>query len=253
MKEKALKRIHRVGKIGSFFTILAKIVIILGMVASIVGAVACSVLPEDLFTVDFGGEAQVTLNVDTIKKVASSTDADDIEKMAKQLSKEGKIYVNGQQYVVSNVSKDGKKLNIETGAKLPSVINMTTIRNILAVTAIYLIVILISLSSLSKLCKAIKRCSSPFEDNVVKRLKKFSYTLWPWVILNSALSSVMSYLMGNGSTMNIRINFSMLGVVLAVCGIISVFKYGAMIQQGLPQVSSSDDVINPILYDINEE
>ncbi|MDO4466448.1 MAG: DUF2975 domain-containing protein [Bacillota bacterium] len=243
MKEKALKRIRRMGKVGLFFTVIAQIVVTLGMVAMILGAVACAFLPANLISIDLQGETKVVVNVDSVKKLSKSSDAEDLEKLVEKWSKEGKLYVDGKEHVIGEVSKDGKKLNIQTSTKIPSVINMTTLRNILGVTALYFFIIFITLMGLNKLCRAIKNCESPFENEVVKRLRRFSYTLWPWVIANSAMTSIMALLMNDTSSISIRINMGMLAVVLATSGIVYVFKYGAYIQQEAARIQMSKDII----------
>lgn len=231
MKEKALKRIHRMGKVGTFFTVLAKIVTIFGLVLSLVLAVALSVVPADLVTINTSGNVEAVVNVDSVKRLSSSTDAKDIERALNRIAKNGRFSVNGTNFTEMNVSKDVKEVSIKADKISAPVINLASIRNIFCVGAGYLVFVLITLSAIGKLCRAVRECETPFEEEVIKRLRRFCYSLWPWVIVDSAMKSITSFLLGNTESIALSINMGMLAVTLTVGGIVYIFKYGAMLQQ----------------------
>ena len=82
------------------------------------------------------------------------------------------------------------------------------------------------------LAKAFRYCVSPFDANVIDAMRKFAYSLIPWVVLDSVTATAASGLGGSlGNSVNININLGMLFMVLVVFGLCYVFRYGAVLQQ----------------------
>ena len=73
-----------------------------------------------------------------------------------------------------------------------------------------------------KMAKALENCNSPFEENVIKSMKHFAFSMIPWGIIygyffNSLILTVL--------------------IVLIVMAIVYIFSYGAELQH------ESDDTV----------
>ena len=82
-----------------------------------------------------------------------------------------------------------------------------------------------------KVCKAFRDCQSPFEENVIRRMQYFAYSLIPTVLLESVVAGSIGYFLGNTDGIGVNLNVSTILVVLVVFALVYVFKYGALLQQ----------------------
>ena len=228
MKEVAIEKINKMGKVSLIITNIAKVLVIIGMVFTLIGAIICSVIPKDFVSINISGDAQVEVNFEAFGDLINEND---LKEGLEQASKNGNISVDGKGYVISNVSKDGKKLLVDTGTKNQRILTMASIRNVCISAFIYEVFVLITLFAVGALSKAVKNCETPFEENVIQKLKTFTYTLIPWVVADSVMTTAIKLFMGQSDSISVTVNMGMLMVVLTVYGLTYIFKYGAMLQQ----------------------
>ena len=87
----------------------------------------------------------------------------------------------------------------------------------MALIALSLLILSIIVIFGKKLAKALATCDSPFEDNVLKKMKSFGFSLIPWALYKLIVGNL------GGITTVI--------FVLIVLLFISVFNYGAKLQR----------------------
>lgn len=229
MKEKSIEKINKMGKVGVVITTIMKVFIIIGIIGVIIGGVACAVLPNDLLTMDFGGDATVTIDLASVEK-NSSVNIDEGD-LRKKLIDSGELSLDGKTYATGDVILEGKKLIVSADAENPRSVTLKDLTGVCVSGLIALAAFLVTLIFAQKLCKAFRDCNSPFDENVIKKMQNLAYAMIPWVVVNSVAATVANYSLGRVDSINIDLNGSTIITVLVVFALVYVFKYGAMLQQ----------------------
>lgn len=229
MKEQAIKRINKMGKVGVIILTIIKAFLIIGIVATLIGTITCALLPKDLMTMKFSGDATVTINMEAAEKMTGKVI--DEKDLKGELIKSGDLSVDGKEYAMNEMSLDGKNLVIDADAESPRMIGLGNLTFVCACGLVLLATSLMTMIFAGSLCKAFRDCQSPFEENVIKRMQYLAYSLIPWVALNSIALGVISYAIGRTDGIALDLNISTVLVVLVVFALVYVFKYGALLQQ----------------------
>lgn len=228
MKEQAISKINKMGKAGVIILTILKIVMILGIVGCLIGTIACAALPKDLLTMQFSGDATVTINMDAVGQMTGATFSD--EELREQLAS-GELTVDGKEYAMNRISLEGRNMVIDTQAELPRTIQLRNLAFVCISGLLLCIASLVSMIFAGKVCKAFRDCQSPFEENVIHKMRMFAYSLVPTVLLESVVSGSIGYFLGNTDGIGMNLNVSTILVVLVVFALVYVFKYGALLQQ----------------------
>ena len=230
MKENAIAKINKMGKVGCVLTTIAKVFIIIGIVGTLIGATACLVLPKDLVSVKFGGNARVYLNLDGLGVTDVETQV--LPEIQKNLSADnGSLTMDNTTYVLADAAMEKDTIVMNMSAQTTTGFTLRSIAYACLCGTLFLVIVLTTLFFIGKLCKAFRDCSSPFEDNVILRIQRFAYSLIPWVIVNSLIPSLVAFFLGRTTNIGIAIDLGMLLVVLVVLALAYVFKYGAVLQK----------------------
>ena len=99
------------------------------------------------------------------------------------------------------------------------------------VLALNITMVMVTLCFISSLCKAFRDCESPFEENVVRKMRNLAYSLIPWAIFSTITNSVADSLLMNKVSVNFTVDLGVIMIVLVVFVLVHIFKYGAMLQQ----------------------
>lgn len=228
MKEQAISRIKKMGKAGVIILNILKVVMILAIVGCVIGTIAYAVLPKNLLTMRFSGDATVTIDLDAVEQMTGMSVSE--AQLREQLSS-GDMTVDGKEYVVNQISLEGRNMVIDTQAEMPRIIQLSNLTFVCLSGLVLCIASLVSMIFAGKVCKAFRDCQSPFEENVIKRMQYFAYSLIPTVLLESVVSGSIGYFLGNTDGIGINLNVSTILVVLVVFALVYVFKYGALLQQ----------------------
>lgn len=99
-------------------------------------------------------------------------------------------------------------------------------------TFLYLAMTLTTLFFIGFLCKAFQNCESPFEQNVIKKMKTLAYSLIPWAILSTVSGAVTRIFLKDGIHMgDFGIDLRVVMTVLIILALAYIFQYGAILQQ----------------------
>ena len=153
--------------------------------------------------------------------------------MKKSLTKaveNGTIDMNGITAQVSNIEVDDKGFSLDADGQTEA-IPLKKISVFMIGAWINLIVTMVTLWFIGALCKAIKNCDSPFSEDVIRKMKRFAYSLIPWCVVSSVANSAMSSMWSNHWDFNLSVNGNMVAVVLVVLALTYIFQYGAVLQQ----------------------
>lgn len=228
-KEAAIQKINKIGKIGKIISKIARIFLSIGVVFTIVGFVACLVLPRDLAKVKIDGKAVVDVNISEYKTL-SEKEQQNLRDNFKKSKDENKLYLRDNNYSIQDysVNEDGFELICDADMKT---IDMRDIAKICFLGTIYLAISIASVIFLGRLCKSLEICQSPFDADVIDKMQQFSFALIPWAFVSSFSKVVISAIFTSDLNFTFGINFGVVTIVLIILALTYIFKYGAMLQQ----------------------
>lgn len=216
MENKNVKRINLIGKVSKILLIIAQVFLILGIVSSIILAVGIMQIPDDCFKINGNFTAQVLIDEDRIPPMLDmEEDIETLEKLADINQKfkgiefnmtvdesvDGAIAVNADGYLENQDVSDYKYIAIPT-----------------AISAVFVLVTVLLIAIFAfRLADAFAKCSSPFEANVLKRMKHFGISMIPWAVMECLASD------------SVAVSAILFTVVVIL--FVQIFSYGATIQQ----------------------
>lgn len=243
MKEQAIKKINKVGKISYIITIICKILLIVGLVCSVAGAVIWMALPVDTMRVTQRSAMIVEMSQEGLGESISETELKDMQQSLEA----------GEQWQVNRVQNGMVGPNLELISTKQNYIpvsmdvtedNVTiemlsedasfTMRNMAVMMLLLSVVMLMSIVTLTfveKLCKAFRDCESPFEENVIQKMQRVAICLIPWTLVSSLGDTIANSMMSGGMHWTFSIDLGVVLVVLIVLILVYIFKYGAVLQQ----------------------
>lgn len=228
MKQDAINKINKMGQIGQIIALIAKIFVIIGLVFLIGCSIALAALPKDFVTLNFSGGAEVSVNLNAIGITLTEEQQEEINKQG--ISGNNSFSSNGTRYAVDKLQAQDSELFIQASADNVSV-SLSNFVWIMISAVLTLAMTLVTLFFIGGLCKAIRYCQTPFEENVICKMRYFAFSLIPWVILSTVSQSVASGILNNHFQIGVSIDFGMIIIVLVVLALTYIFRYGAVLQQ----------------------
>lgn len=225
MKEQAIQKINKVGKFSNVIVLICKILVGLGIGILLFASIVCLLIPED--SIHIVSEERVALEIDYSRFGIFSSKEEVTEQW--ETGMEG-LLINGKEMVVEEVEIDGNMVHI-TPEGQQFVLDLHNLAGIAFVLVIMLMLVMVTLIYAGSLCKAFRDCHSPFEENIIKKMQHFAYSLIPWIIASSVIESIESKIMSSGQIVSVSIDVGMILVVMVVFLLVSIFKYGAVLQQ----------------------
>lgn len=219
MKEEAIKKINKIGKISNIFALICKILVGMGLLFLLAGTVACFVIPESLIKLGMNTGVDVTVDLNSIEQTISD---EDVEVLKKDMEDDEEDPVE--------VTVDNNVLCFK-GADEKLMLTMRDVACLFLVLALSMMMTMVTLCFISALCKAFRDCETPFEDNVIKKMQNFAYSLIPWALISTVTQSVSNSFMANKLSLTFSVDIGVIVVVLVVFLLVHIFKYGAVLQQ----------------------
>lgn len=215
MENKNIKRINTIGKVSKIILIIAEVIIIIGMIGLVIGGIAATQIPEGFLTVNGNAAAEVVIDTEKAPFIDIESELDGLE----SLSEINELF-NGFSFdVASKEASDGiVAIDATAEAENFDLHEHTWMLSLGAfVGALVLVFELVIAIFGCKLANAFSKCNSPFEENVIKRMKRFGYSLIPWAVMECIASE----------------SVSLTAVLFAAVVIlfIQIFSYGAKLQQ----------------------
>ena len=240
MKEQAIKKINTMGKISYIASVIAKCLVIVGLVATLLVATICFTVFADKIKMDMSGQIDVEMDckdLDVNYEVLETMDDDGM------LIKEETVMIGNSKVgtiVDINISnQDYKAKNVEVKddilyAQLESDNVIFTAKDlgfILLLLSLGLVMTIVTISFVEALCKEFRDCTSPFDGKVIKKMQNLAISLIPWTIISSVIESTVNSFMKGGLQFQLNINLGVALVVFIVFIIVYIFKYGAVLQK----------------------
>ena len=216
MENSIKRKINIFGKVGKIITTVIIVLLLVAEGAMLAGTIALAIIPHDAVTADVEAKANVKIDADYFNM------------------KDGEIKIPGKVTVFSTkldprfeVKNGTAEFNAETGNLH---FDLADVIKLLAVGMVKLAAVIVALYFFKALMKAFRCCDSPFDDNVIKKMRAFAIALIPTMVVSSAANGVLGGLFTGkfsfGSVELLPVAFAFIIFVLT-----AIFRYGAMLQK----------------------
>ena len=229
MENTSIKKINTAGKIGYVISIL----LIVCSIVAMVGIGICIALTTVISDNDINIKMATTINIDStgnfLEKINSFTFINGVEDLNTLIENENeKIELNDED--ISEISIKENDGGLLLNAKTNEIsISMKKITIALVSVFIYLGAVTVTLYMVKALMKSLKKCETPFAEDVIKNMTRFATSLVCVVILHMILGGVLSSVR-SGSKFELSIDLGSILLVAVIYILIIVFKYGAQLQ-----------------------
>lgn len=215
MKNKNIKKINDLGRIGKILSVILIVITTIGLVMCIIFGIAMATLPDDFLQVDSKRNSTTVLNAASPLVGTNDEAAGDYES---EFSILGLNVKTKSKEVQDSSDKNIYTTTSETTIEGNAGKTLKTVAIGMCVLIFFLLLLLIiALRYAKSLCKALEKCDSPFEENVVTKMRKFAISLIPWGV----------FCVGAGGVSAIGIAF----IVIVVCLFSAIFRHGAELQR----------------------
>lgn len=228
MKENAISKINKVGRIGNIITNIAKVVVTLGMIAVLISAILFAALPKDTVNIKVNGGAKVAIDLSDFNVKLSEQDKKDFVKQIED--KNNTLEIDKTQYKVEAVDVTDNGYTINAEGEIVD-FSLSDVAWVMVAALVNLAMTLVTLFFIGSLCKAFRNCKSPFEADVIKKMKRLAYSLIPWVILSTITDGIVQGMFTHSIKINANFSLGTVMVILIILGLSYIFQYGAVLQQ----------------------
>lgn len=244
MKEQAIQKINKIGKISNVIALIARIFFIVGMVLCLLGAILCFLRPAETMQVTMKSNMDLVMDyaefgMSDEEFAAGMVDLDEenegyeIQTQTVNIgSFDGSLSVSvaQQDYEPVDVKCENGKMtmNLETQERT---LNFRHLGVFWIVAFVAMGLTAVTFFFIGALCKAFRDCTTPFEENVIKKMQNLAIALVPWTILSSIVKSTLESFMQGIVRINVSVDLGVVLVVLIVLVLVYIFKYGAVLQQ----------------------
>jgi len=230
MKNSKVKRINTAGLIGYIISIILIVCTIVGMVAIGILTAGAATISKENINVKVATNVDINSTGNFLGKLNSFIGIDGVEDLSTltQDAKDG-IKLEDNDFSELSVKEENGGLNIN--AKTNEItISMKKIIIALVLAFIFLGVVTYALYMVKALMKSLKNCETPFSEEVIKNMTRFGTSLVCVVVLKILFGGFWSTLT-TGLRYDLNIDLSSLLLVAVIYILITVFKYGAGLQQ----------------------
>ena len=224
MKEETLRRINKIGKAGNIIALICRIFLIIGFVGILIALVAMIVLPKDFVKVEIGTGVGVKVDLSRYGELSEEDQAGARRGLEKALSE------TDQDTRLTDFEVTASSVTLHLAAN-EMTFGPRTLIGILVVALFYVAASYVSLRFLGLMCRAFRDCRSPFEENVIRRMKNFAISLIPWAVISMTMDSISSEFALSSNDFSIGINLGTVLMVLLIIGLCRIFRYGAELQK----------------------
>lgn len=232
MKNAAIAKINKMGKAGAVLALITKILLGIALAACLIGLIATLVLPKDLVRVEMKGVADVMIDASVFGEGIFNLPEEEKQQISENVKKSSQIQYAGNHFEVSDIELQDSSMKITAGANLLSGFSMRSCSWALAAAILNLVLLFVSVVFAGRLAKAFRDCVSPFEENVIRRMKAFAYSLIPWAVISGFTGYFQKRIWMSGSTgIDFSIDITVVVVVLVILALSYIFQYGAVLQR----------------------
>ena len=227
MKNEAIVKINKMGKIGLVISRIWFIFVCIGLAGCLLGMVGTVFLPNDFIQVQMDGSA--VMNVNIPESWGSGLEHKTNEEFQEAFAGKFTAGDDGASVSLTEASLEGNTIKLSGNGELYT-FDFGKIRYAIVFAMLNIIVVGVTAFLACRLCKSVRDCETPFAEGVIRNIQYVAYSLIPWCLLDSASGAVPAILFHTGE-IGFSINFSKLFICLIILAIAYIFKYGAKLQQ----------------------
>ena len=230
MKNSKVKRINTAGLIGYIISIILIVCTIVGMVAIGILTAGAATISKENINVKVATNVDINSTGNFLGKLNSFIGIDGVEDLS-TLTQDAKDGIKLEDNDFSELSVKEEDGGFSINAKTNEItISMKKIIIALVLAFIFLGVVTYALYMVKALMKSLKNCETPFSEEVIKNMTHFGTSLVCVVIIKILFGGFWSTLT-TGLRYDLNIDLSSLLLVAVIYILITVFKYGAGLQQ----------------------
>jgi len=209
-KDKNVKKVNDLGRISRILLNISQVITIVGLVIAI--ALGCYFLTLSNDTVHVNAELKGKISVsESVPENMIKVDESDFH-----IGKERELF----KYAAKEIKNDNGSMDYDISALLKDLTGKDlkyVAWGIVLLTVVTLAILLVIIIFAKRLAKALEKCESPFEENVISKMKAFGFSLIPWAAFKLIIGNI-----GGLTTVMF---------VLAMLMFIAIFNYGAKLQK----------------------
>lgn len=229
-KETAISRINTFGNIGKVLSIIGIVFLSIVLVCSIAGTIAINVIPDEFLTLKVNGGMEVVCDVRALDPDVSMEEMEKVTELMNNDSVSAGVNLGAAHIELNEGYLDDAGIGHFFSGNATKDIKLSDLSSIMYALLVTLALTIVTLVFALRLSKAFEKCSSPFDETVIKRLKEFAFSLIPWALVENIPDAIVSKTFTQSMT-TINVDYNVVFVVLIVLALSVVFRYGAMLQQ----------------------
>ena len=227
------KKINKIAKVGRILTTIAAVFMIIAAAAVAAGIGITASMPKEALQVELSGTADVTAKGEVLESITnaiidSSEGGKGIIKLGDSDVAIGDVEDSVPEDVETQKTDKGLTLSVEN-KKLN--ITVKSVMTALIFTFINTLLTIVVLFFIRALLKSIERCETPFCEDVIKKMKRFGYSLIPFAIFSGVSESAWDSLLTVGAKVHFGIDLTVVFGILIVFMLVMIFSYGAQLQR----------------------
>lgn len=229
-KENAILKINKAGKIGKIVCIVASVLVGIVAVIGLVAAITLTAFPKNFVSVSTTTSTSTSVDLSMfMKDLSNEQKQSTFDQIRNSINSNVTEQVNGVDVSVNADISDDAVLTVDS-SDVTVKMTFSTITRYVYLATVILAFAFVSTFFAGRLCKSFADCASPFDADVIKKLRYFAFSLIPWTVSASFITFETSPTTAL-SKFNCNVNFGMIFITLAVLGLSYIFKYGAILQQ----------------------
>lgn len=230
-KEQSIQKINKMGHVGQVLITIAKVFAFIALISTLVLTIACTALPKDFITAKLSGSAAFDINLAAINQTLSDKEVKDLNNKKSLDSVNVQISTDDVSLSLANVKADKDSIQATFSADDFSTPSLRDLVWIGVAGLINMIFVIITLFFAGFLCKAVRNCQSPFDEEVITKMKHFAFSLIPWVIMDSVTGAIATSMITGSVNISLSLNMGMIFAVVVIFALAYIFQYGAVLQQ----------------------
>jgi len=226
MKNDAIAKIHKFGKIGYTISKIVMVISIIFLMVLFIVTILFSLLPRNLFTMYASGQAVFELDLTGI------ADGLEIDQKAKESNVDEKLALStwDNEYELVDIRQDGNIIRL-VGESEPTVFRYQDLSIISFFAGIWLVLEMLVIHFLKKLCKMFSVCETPFTQEIIDIMQRLFRSLIPLTVFSVFANSIQESILKGKLQISMDLNILVVIALLLVFLLTFIFKYGAMLQQ----------------------
>ena len=226
-KEKAVRRINKTGKIGHVIMIVAEVITAVIFALLVFSATMVASVPENFFS--FKTSVKVTGTLDFSQVDAEASDEMIRESIAEVRKSGFSLFAHDVEEGETEYRVEGSKVYFDSETETAT-FSFTSLAMTFLFMALVCLFSFFTFLCLGFLFKAFARCNSPFDEQVIKKMRLFAISLIPWSVF-SMIGNFMLANMSGAPKVTLSINIAVVFTIIVIFALTYIFKYGAVLQQ----------------------